>query len=40
MWDDMAESFENANTDAMEQPVIIAVSSCRVTRFRGIELAF
>ena len=38
MWDKMAENFENAELETLEQPVIIAVSSCRVTKFRGILL--
>lgn len=38
MWDKMAENFEDAELETLEQPVIIAVSSCRVTKFRGILL--
>nr|GEZ20926.1 nucleic acid-binding, OB-fold protein [Tanacetum cinerariifolium] len=33
--DEMAVHFGQANIDNMEQPVIIAVSSCRVSRYRG-----
>ena len=36
MWDKMAENFEDAELETLEQPVIIAVTSCRVTKFRGI----
>jgi hypothetical protein len=36
MWDQMAEDFEKHRLEAMEQPVIIAINSCRVERFRGI----
>ena len=35
MWNEMADEFEKADLDAMEQPIIIAVSSCRVSKFRG-----
>ena len=38
MWDDMAKTFEDADFETMDKPVIIAVSSCRVTKFRGIQL--
>ncbi|PWA70300.1 nucleic acid-binding, OB-fold protein [Artemisia annua] len=33
--DELAETFKKAEIDALEKPVIIAVSSCRVTRFRN-----
>jgi hypothetical protein len=39
MWDAMAENFANAKPETMEQPVIIAVSSCRVSKFIGIALS-
>ena len=35
MWNEMADEFEKADLDAMEQPIIIAVSSCRVSKYRG-----
>ncbi|PWA83752.1 replication protein A 70 kDa DNA-binding subunit [Artemisia annua] len=35
LWDDLAETFPKERIDALEKPVIIAVSSCRVTRFRN-----
>ena len=38
MWDDMAKTFEDADFETMDKPVIIAVSSCKVTKFRGIQL--
>ena len=36
MWDEMAEKFEDAELETLEQPIIIAVCSCRVSKFRGI----
>ena len=38
MRDDMAERFEDAGLETLQQPIIIAVSSCRVTKYRGITL--
>ncbi|PWA56458.1 replication protein A 70 kDa DNA-binding subunit [Artemisia annua] len=35
LWDNLAETFPKEKIDALEKPVIIAVSSCRVTRFRN-----
>ena len=35
MWNEMADEFEKADLDTMEQPIIIAVSSCRVSKYRG-----
>ncbi|PWA67511.1 hypothetical protein CTI12_AA317600 [Artemisia annua] len=35
LWDDLAESFPKGKIDALEKPIIIAVSSCRVARFRN-----
>ena len=35
MWDRMAEIFGEADLRTMEQPVIIAVNSCRVSKNRG-----
>ncbi|PWA86557.1 nucleic acid-binding, OB-fold protein [Artemisia annua] len=35
LWDDLAESFPKEKIDALEKPIIIAVSSCRVGRFRN-----
>ncbi|PWA87133.1 nucleic acid-binding, OB-fold protein [Artemisia annua] len=35
LWGNLAESFNKEAIDAMEKPVIIAVSSCRVSRFRN-----
>nr|GEX23812.1 nucleic acid-binding, OB-fold protein [Tanacetum cinerariifolium] len=34
LWDEMAAHLEQANFEQMEQPVIIAVSSCRVSKYR------
>ena len=36
MWDDTAKMFKDIDFDAMEKPIIIAVSSCRVSKYRGI----
>ena len=38
MWDEMTRKFGEANLESMQQPVIIVVSSCRVTKYRGIKL--
>ncbi|PWA43640.1 replication protein A 70 kDa DNA-binding subunit [Artemisia annua] len=35
LWDDLAETFPKERIDALEKPIIIAVSSCRVARFRN-----
>nr|GEV59843.1 helitron helicase-like domain-containing protein [Tanacetum cinerariifolium] len=35
LWDEMAEHFGQAKLETMEHPVIIAVSSCRVSKYRG-----
>ena len=35
LWGNLAETFNKEAVDAMEKPVIIAVSSCRVSRFRN-----
>ncbi|PWA37121.1 nucleic acid-binding, OB-fold protein [Artemisia annua] len=35
LWDDLGETFPKEKIDALEKPVIIAVSSCKVTRFRN-----
>ncbi|GJX47152.1 DNA helicase [Tanacetum coccineum] len=39
LWDEMAEHFEQADLQNMEQPIIIAVSSCRVSKYRDYQLA-
>ncbi|PWA51603.1 replication protein A 70 kDa DNA-binding subunit [Artemisia annua] len=35
LWDDLADKFEKDQIDALEKPVIIAVSSCKVSRYRN-----
>ena len=35
LWDELAETFKKDEIDALEKPVIIAVTSCRVSRFRN-----
>nr|GEY00268.1 hypothetical protein [Tanacetum cinerariifolium] len=37
IWDEMAEHFGQAEFQKMQQPVIIAMSSCRVSKYRGSE---
>nr|GEV91677.1 DNA helicase [Tanacetum cinerariifolium] len=38
LWDEMAEHFGQAKLETMEQPVIIAVSSCCVSKYRDYQL--
>ncbi|PWA45577.1 replication protein A 70 kDa DNA-binding subunit [Artemisia annua] len=33
LWDDLAETFKKEEIDRLEKPVIIAVSSCRVSKY-------
>ncbi|PWA37789.1 nucleic acid-binding, OB-fold protein [Artemisia annua] len=35
LWDDLGETFPKEKIDALEKPVIIAVSSCKVTRYKA-----
>ncbi|GJR77269.1 reverse transcriptase domain-containing protein [Tanacetum coccineum] len=39
LWDEMAKHFEQADIKNMEQPVITAVSSCRVSKYRDYQLS-
>ncbi|GKE10817.1 nucleic acid-binding, OB-fold protein [Tanacetum coccineum] len=39
LWDEMAEHFEHADLEKMGQPVIIALSLCRVSKYRDYQLA-
>ncbi|GKB89008.1 2-isopropylmalate synthase A-like protein [Tanacetum coccineum] len=39
MWDDLAKQFEKKAMEKLEPPVIIAVPSCRVSRFNGVIMA-
>ncbi|GJZ36947.1 replication protein A 70 kDa DNA-binding subunit [Tanacetum coccineum] len=39
MWDEMAENFVRSLLETMEQPVIITVSSCRMSKYRDYQLA-
>ncbi|GJW08077.1 nucleic acid-binding, OB-fold protein [Tanacetum coccineum] len=39
LWDEMAEHFGQATLEKMDHPVIIAVSSCRVSKYRDYQLA-
>nr|GEU38630.1 reverse transcriptase domain-containing protein [Tanacetum cinerariifolium] len=36
LWDEMAKHFDQADIKSMEQPIIIAVSSCWVSKYKGI----
>ncbi|GKA24578.1 nucleic acid-binding, OB-fold protein [Tanacetum coccineum] len=38
MFDDLAKQFNKQEIDKLPRPVIIAVSSCRVTRYRDVQL--
>ncbi|PWA86276.1 hypothetical protein CTI12_AA141740 [Artemisia annua] len=33
LWDDLADKFEKKEIEGLERPIIIAVTSCRVTKF-------
>ncbi|PWA79901.1 nucleic acid-binding, OB-fold protein [Artemisia annua] len=35
LWGDLAEKFNKERIDALERPIIIAVSSCRVSRYNN-----
>ncbi|PWA73217.1 nucleic acid-binding, OB-fold protein [Artemisia annua] len=35
LWDDLAKSFKKEEIDALQKPVLIAVSSCRINRYRN-----
>ncbi|GJS43970.1 nucleic acid-binding, OB-fold protein, partial [Tanacetum coccineum] len=39
LWDEMAKHFDQADIKNMEQPVIIAVSSCQVSEYRDYQLS-
>ncbi|GJR32462.1 nucleic acid-binding, OB-fold protein [Tanacetum coccineum] len=39
LWNEMAEHFGQADFEKMDQPVIIATSSCRVSKYRDYQLA-
>ncbi|PWA35988.1 nucleic acid-binding, OB-fold protein [Artemisia annua] len=36
LWGHLAETFNKEGIDALEKPIIIAVSSCKVSRFRNL----
>ncbi|GJW88481.1 hypothetical protein Tco_0163821, partial [Tanacetum coccineum] len=38
MWSEMAMGFDIKAFEAMEKPIINAVSSCRVSKFEGVQL--
>ena len=35
LWDDLAETFKKDEIDKLERPITIAVSSCRVSKYRN-----
>lgn len=35
LWDALADNFEKQAIDALERPIIIAVSSCRVSKLQN-----
>ncbi|GJW38829.1 nucleic acid-binding, OB-fold protein [Tanacetum coccineum] len=39
LWDEMAKHFDQVNIKNMEQPVFIAVSSCRVSKYQDYQLS-
>ncbi|GKF15494.1 nucleic acid-binding, OB-fold protein [Tanacetum coccineum] len=39
IWDEMAESFNKSILDTLEQPMIVAVSSCRVSKYRDYQFS-
>ncbi|GJS47762.1 nucleic acid-binding, OB-fold protein [Tanacetum coccineum] len=39
LWDEMAEHFGQPDFEKMDQPVIIAADSCRVSKYRDYQLA-
>ena len=36
LWNEVAEDFKNRNLTSLEQPVVMAVSSCYVKRYTGL----
>ncbi|GJU16749.1 nucleic acid-binding, OB-fold protein [Tanacetum coccineum] len=38
MWDDLAKQFKKDEIQQLPQPIIIAVSSCRVSKYRDVQL--
>ncbi|GJR23423.1 DNA helicase [Tanacetum coccineum] len=39
MWDDLATQFNKKEIEKLPAPIIIAVSSCRVTKYRDVQLS-
>ncbi|GKE35937.1 nucleic acid-binding, OB-fold protein, partial [Tanacetum coccineum] len=39
MWDELAKQFNKYEIEKLPSPVIIAVSSCRVTRYKDVQLS-
>ncbi|GJV88534.1 DNA helicase [Tanacetum coccineum] len=40
MWDDLAKQFNKDEIEKLSRPIIIAVSSCRVSKYREAEYAY
>ncbi|GJZ00071.1 nucleic acid-binding, OB-fold protein [Tanacetum coccineum] len=38
MWDDLAKQFKKDEIEQLPRPIIIAVSSCRVSKYRDVQL--
>ncbi|GJZ41599.1 nucleic acid-binding, OB-fold protein [Tanacetum coccineum] len=38
MWDELAKQFKKDETEKLPGPIIIAVSSCRVSKYRDVQL--
>ncbi|GKC15018.1 hypothetical protein Tco_1011800, partial [Tanacetum coccineum] len=38
MWDNLAKQFDKNKIEKLAQPIIIAVRTCRVTRFKGTDV--
>nr|GEX52641.1 helitron helicase-like domain-containing protein [Tanacetum cinerariifolium] len=39
MWDDLAKQFNKEEIEKLSRPIIIAVSSCRVSKYRDLQLS-
>ncbi|GKB22293.1 DNA helicase, partial [Tanacetum coccineum] len=39
MWDDLAKQFNKEEIEKLSRPIIIAVSSCRVSKYKDLQLS-
>ncbi|GKA94822.1 DNA helicase [Tanacetum coccineum] len=39
MWDDLAKQFNKEEIEKLSRPIIIAVSSCKVSKYRDLQLS-